>query len=132
MEKFNIIVFDGLNLDNYETVETDIDHMIKDIENQFGHGGNSTDTSSWMNRFLILEDGKKAYILVPSTIPSYNDVVKATVGRYAILLLHEDDGFLPFTEEDIRFFKENLIKQFDIKERKRRERRQKKLMRWQH
>lgn len=121
MEKFNIIVFDGLNLDNYETVETDIDHMIKDIENQFGHGGNSTGTSSWMNRFPILENGKKAYILVPSTIPSYNDVVKATVGRYAILLLHEDDGFLPFTEEDIRFFKENLIKQFDIKERKRRE-----------
>lgn len=121
MEKFNFIVFDGLNFDNYETVETDLDNMLKDIEKLFGHGGHSTDTSSWMNRFPILEDGKKAYILVPSAIPSYNDVVKATVGRYAILLLHDDDGFLPFTEEDIRFFKENLIKQFDIKERKRRE-----------
>ena len=121
MDKFTIIVFDGLNLDNYETVETDRDHMLNDIEKLLGHEGCSTDTSSWMNRFPILEDGKKAYILVPSTIPSYNDVVNATVGRYAIFLLHEDDGFLAFTEEDIRFFKENLIKQFDIKERKRRE-----------
>ena len=122
MGKFNIIVFDGLNLDNYETVETDLEHMLEDIEKLFGHGGYSTDTSSWMNRFPILEDGEKTYILVPSTIPSCNDVVKATVGRYAILLLHDDDGYLPFTEEDIKFFKENLIKQFDIKERKRRER----------
>ena len=122
MGKFNFLVFDGLSFDDYETFETDLDNLIKDVEKALGKtGGYTTKTSSWMNRFPVFEDGEKAFIIVPSTIPSYNNVVKATIGKYAVLLNHGEKGYLSFGDSDVKYFTENLVKQFDKHEREKKE-----------
>ncbi len=121
MDNFDFLLFDGLDLKKHTTIKTNLDNLINDLEKALGReGGCSMSTSSWMNRFPVFENNGKSYILVPSTVPSYNDVVKATVSKYAVLL-HEGDGFVSFTDEDIEFFIENLPKQFGDKERKQKE-----------
>ncbi len=117
MGKFNFIVFDGLSFDKYETVETGIDTLIKDIEKVFDREeGHSTNTSSWMNRFPALKDAGKTFVIVPSTIPSGNDIVKATVGKY-IVLLYRDNEFVHFKAADVKYFTDNITREFDTKAR---------------
>lgn len=122
MEQFNFLVFNGLNLDDYEIFQTNMSSLLSDVIKRIGGSeGCSTNTSSWMNRFPILKNGENAYIILPSTIPSYKNVDKATTGKYAILLLNSNNGFITFNEESIRYFRENLPKQFDASEKERRE-----------
>ncbi len=122
MDKFEFLVFDGLNLDNYEVVETQIETLISDIEKVFGRKDGCTNTtSSWMNRFALFENEGKTFVIVPSTIPSYNNVVKATVGKYVLLLVCSDLDFQKFTSDDIQYFKDNMSKQFDFDLREKRE-----------
>ncbi len=118
MDNFDFLLFDGLDLKKHTTIKTNLDNLFRDLEKALGRkDGCSTSTSSWMNRFSVFKNNGKSYVIVPYTIPSYNDVVKATVGKYAVLL-HEGDDFVSFTDEDIDFFIENLPKQFGDKERK--------------
>ncbi len=117
MGKFNFIVFDGLSFDKYETVETDLSSLIKDIEKVFNREeGHSKSTSSWKNRFPALKSAEKSYVIIPSTIPSCNDVVKATVGKY-IVLLCRDNEFVRIGGSDVKYFAENIIKEFDTRTR---------------
>ncbi len=121
MEKFQFLVFDKLHFEDYKLVDTNYDDLMKDIGNEIGNrNGCSTNTSSWMNRFPCLKNGDKEYIIVPYNIPSYNDIIKATLGKYAILLL-ENKTFMNFEEDDIKYFQDNFIYEFDIEKRKQRE-----------
>lgn len=122
MDKVQFLVFNKLNLDEYKIIDSDLDDMIGDIEKEIGRpeGGCSTNTSSWMNRFPCLENGDKTYIIIPYYIPSYNDIIKATLGKYAILL-SDGKGFVEFSEEDIKYFQKNFPYEFDINKRKQRE-----------
>ncbi len=113
MGKFNFIVFDGLSFDKYETVETDICSLIKNIEKVFDREeGCDADTSSWKNRFPVLKDTGRTYYIVPSTIPAGNDIRKATVGKY-IILLSKDGEYVRFEDDDIDYFTDNIRKEFD-------------------
>ena len=118
MEDFQFLVFDKLNLKEYNIIDTNWDNLIEDMVREVGitTEGNSTDTSSWMNRFPCLTNNDKSYIIIPAFIPSYNDIVKATMGKYAILL-HRNNDFEKFTTEDIKHFQENFPYEFDIKKR---------------
>ncbi len=121
MEKIEFLVFDKLNLGEYKLCKTNDKDLISDIEKEIGReGGYSTNTSSWMNRFPCLENGSKKYVIVPYNIPSYNDIVKATMGKYAILLF-DNKEFASFEEEDIKYFQDNILNEFDENRRKQKE-----------
>lgn len=119
MGKVQFLVFNKLNLTEYKLFETEENNLIGEIINKIGGenadkiNGYSTHTSAWMNRFACLNNGNKRYIIVPNTIPSCNDIVKATTDKYAIFLL-DDKGFTDFTEDDITYFQENLSNEFNI------------------
>ena len=119
--EMEFLVFNGMDLDNLTAFRTSHEHLIGDIETAIGGGGGyTTKTSSWMNRFDCLSNGNRKYVIVPSTIPSYNDIIKATIGKYAILLI-EDDKFVPFSDDDIQYFKDNIGSQFSFEARHRKE-----------
>ncbi len=114
MGKFTFLVFDGICFGDYKVIESQIDTLLKDIENALGRPNGCTDlTSPWMNRFVVFKNDGKSFIIVPSTIPSYNDVVKATVGKYVVLLTRGGLNFQTFELDDIQYFMDNILKQFD-------------------
>lgn len=127
MDKVQFMVFEDLNLNKYNLYNSDTENLFEDISkeilgkpNEGNIGGFDTNTSAWMNRFACLENGEKTYVIVPSNIPADFDILKATKGKYAILLYNQKE-FADFTEEDIKFFQENLPYEFNIDKRKRKQ-----------
>lgn len=121
MNTFNFLVFNGLDFDDYKEYQTEEETFLKDILKALKReeDGYSTNDSVWMNRFDVLKNGDKSYVLVPSTIPTHNDIVIATTGKYAVYIINKDE-IATFSKDDLKYFKENLPKQFNHKEREKR------------
>lgn len=69
-------------------------------------------TSPWMNRFALMKNGGTVYTIVPSNIPCYGDIVKATKEKFVVFKW--SDGDIRSIEiEDENFIIKHFPEQFE-------------------
>lgn len=119
----NIMLFE--NLESYKVVRLDSIHnkIIPYVYETLGckERGNMN-TDPWMNRFTLMRKKTNVYMLIPSVVPSYQNLPLATSGKFIVAKLNElEKEFSSIEPKDEEYVMKHFKEQFSEDNLKKRE-----------